>query len=159
MGQDNPRNALQGPLDCCEWKILQGTLRTKVSSLDCIELHKLTIFSCDTVELQHYYMQQGVKKPQRVPVRQYMAWMGFLDDYLAHLPTVKSMPMAVENRKKGKVPFDEADLAGIILKSVPASWINQYNLTHTMLPKSPRQLLPGLEAIERVMNEKHIEMA
>ena len=24
-----------------------------------------------------------------------------------------------------------------------------------MLPKSPRQLLPDLEAIERVMNEKH----
>ena len=26
-----------------------------------------------------------------------------------------------------------------------------------MLPKSPRQLLPDLEAIERIMNEKHNE--
>jgi hypothetical protein len=28
--------------------------------------------------------------------------------------------MAVEEMKKGNVPFDEANLAGIILKSVPA---------------------------------------
>ncbi len=33
------------------------------SFLDCIELHKLTIFSCDAAKLQRYYMQQHVRKP------------------------------------------------------------------------------------------------
>jgi hypothetical protein len=51
--------------------------------------------------------------------------------------------------------FDEADLAGVVLNVVPSSWVNQYNMTHYMLPKSPRAILNDLEAIERVMDEKH----
>ena len=46
-----------------------------------------------------------------------------------------------------------------MLKAVPSSWVNKYNLTHLMLPKSPRQLLPDLENIDRVMNEKCAEWA
>ena len=72
---------------------------------------------------------------------------------------VKDSPMAVEDMKKGNGSFNEADLASIILKSVPASWVNQYNLTHMTIPKSPRQLLPDLEAIKCVMNKKHVEKA
>ncbi len=67
--------------------------------------------------------------------------------------------MAVEDTKKGNVPFNEADLAGIVHKAVPTSWVNQYNLTHSTLPKSPRLLLLDLENIEPVMNEKHAELA
>jgi hypothetical protein len=33
-------------------------------------------------------------------------------------------------------------------------WQNQYNLNHSMVPKSTRTLLPDLEAIEQVMVEK-----
>ncbi len=129
--------------------------RTWSSFMVCIELHKLTIFAVDAAETQRYYMQQSVKKPQRVPVRQFMARMGLLNDYLAHLTTVKNSPMVVKDTRAGNVPLDKADLASIILKSLPPMWLNQYNLNHTTLPKSPRQLHPDLEAIERVMNEKH----
>ena len=75
--------------------------------------------------------------------------MGLLNDYLAYLPTVKDSSIAVADTKKGNVPFDEADLAGIVLKAVPTSWVNQYNLTHSTLLKSPRLLLPDLVKIER----------
>ncbi len=67
--------------------------------------------------------------------------------------------MVVEDMKKGNVPFDEADLAGIVLKAVPASWVNQYNLTHLTLLKSSRLLLPDLKNIERPMNKKRTESA
>ncbi len=67
--------------------------------------------------------------------------------------------MAVEDTKKGNVPFDKADLAGIVLKAVPTSWVNQYNLTNLTLPKSPRLLLPDLENIEHMMNEKRAKPA
>jgi hypothetical protein len=65
--------------------------------------------------------------------------------------------MAVEDTKKGNEPFNKADLAGIMLKAVLSSWVNQYNLTHSTLPKSLRLLLPDLENIKHVMNEKHPE--
>jgi hypothetical protein len=54
--------------------------------------------------------------------------MGISNNYLAHLPMVFNSPMAVEETKKGNVPFDQADLAGIILNSVPVSWMSQYNI-------------------------------
>ncbi len=123
--------------------------------LDCTKLHKLTILPVDAAEKQRYYMVQTVKRPQRVTVRQYMAHMGILNDYLAHLPTVFNSSMAIEGTKKGNVPFDEADLAGIILNSVPVSWLNQYNMTHQTLPSKTRTLLQDLELIEHIMDKKH----
>jgi hypothetical protein len=51
--------------------------------------------------------------------------MGLLNDYLAYLPTVKDSSMAIEDTKKGNVPFDKADLARIVLKAIPTSWVNQ----------------------------------
>jgi hypothetical protein len=112
-------------------------------------------FLVDAAEKQHYYMVQTINKPQQVMVRQYMACMGVLSDYLAHLPTVFNSSMAIEGTKKGNVPFDEADLAGIVLNSVLVSWLNQYNMTHQTLPCGTRALLQDLELIERVMDEKH----
>ena len=86
-----------------------------------------------------------------------MKHMGVFNGYLAYLPTVNDSPMAVEDTKKGNVPFNEADLSGIVLKAIPTSWTNQYNLTHSNVPKSPRLLLPDLENIKHVMNEKRAE--
>jgi hypothetical protein len=123
--------------------------------MDCIELHKLTIFPADAAENQRYYMQETIKKPQRVTVRQFVLHMGVSNDYLAYLPTVFDLSMAVAGTKKMNVLFNEADLAGIMLNTVPSSWVNQYNMMHSTLPKNPRALLNGLEAIERVMDEKH----
>ena len=60
-------------------------MKTWASFLDCIELHKLTIFSCDTTEVQCYYMQQGIKKPQRVPVRSFMAQMVLMTTWRIYL--------------------------------------------------------------------------
>ncbi len=123
--------------------------------MDCIELHKLTIFPADVDEKQCYYMQQTIKKPWRVTVRQFVSCMGVLNDYLAYLPTVFDSSMAIEGTKKMNVLFDEVDLAKIVLNLVPSSWVNQHNMMHSTLPKTPRALLTDLEAIEHVMDEKH----
>jgi hypothetical protein len=123
--------------------------------MDCIKLHKLTIFPVNTTEKQCYYMMQMVKKLQRAMVRQYMARMGILNDYLTFLPTSFISSMAVEGTKKGNVPFDKADLAGILLNSVPVSWMNQYNMTYSTLPDGTRTLLQDLEPIECIMDERY----
>jgi hypothetical protein len=96
-----------------------------------------------------------IKKPQRVTVRQFVSRMGVLNDYLAYLPTVFDLLMAVAGTKKMNVPFYEADLARIMLNLVPSSCVSQYNMTHSTLPKNPRALLNNLEAIEQVIDEKH----
>ncbi len=77
-----------------------------------------------------------------------------LNDYVKHLPTLKDSFKAVPTTKKRNIPFGKADLAAIVLLSVPMSWQNQYNLNHSMVPKSTRTLLTDLEAIKQVMVEK-----
>ncbi len=87
-------------------------------------------------------------------MQQHISRMGVLNDYIRHLPTLKDSSKAVPMMKKGNIPFSEADLAAIVLSSVPMSWQNQYNLNHLKVPESTCTLLPDLEAIEGVMEEK-----
>ncbi len=96
-------------------------LRTWMSFLDCFKLHKLMVFSADAAERQRFYIQQVVRRPQRATVRQHISRMGVFNDYVKHLPTLKDSSKAVPTTKKGNIPFGEADLAAIVLSSVPMS--------------------------------------
>ncbi len=125
-----------------------------MSFLDCLELHKLTVFSADAAKRQRFYIQQAVRKPQRATVRQHISRMGVLNDYVKHLPTLKDSSKAVQTTKKGNIPFSEADLAAIVLSSVLMLRQNQYNLNHSTVPKSTCTLLLDLEAIKQVLVEK-----
>ncbi len=124
------------------------------SFLDCLELHKLTVFSADAAKRQQFYIQQAVRKPQRATVQQHISRMGVLNDYVKHLPTLKDSSKAAPTTKKGNIPFREADLAAIMLASVPMLYQNQYNLNHSTVPESTCTLLPDLEALKQVMVEK-----
>jgi hypothetical protein len=93
--------------------------RTWMSFLDCLKLHKLTVFSADAAKRQRFYIQQAVRKPQRATVRQHILQMGVLNDYVKQLPTLKDSSKAVPMMKKGNIPFGKADLAAILLSSVP----------------------------------------
>ncbi len=88
---------------------------------------------------------------------QHILQMGVLNDYVRHLPMMKNSPKAASMTKKGNVTLGKADLAAIMLASVLMMWQNQYNLTHTIVPKSMRALIPVLVAIEQVMSEKQQE--
>ena len=54
-------------------------------------------------------------------------------------------------------PASLADLASLILSTVPVIWQNHYNLTHQTVPESPRTLLQDLKNIRRIMSEKLAE--
>ncbi len=81
-------------------------------------------------------------------MRQHILQMGVLNDYIRHLPTLKDSSKAVPTMKKVNIPSGKADLAAIVLSSVPMAWQDQYNLNHLTVPESTRTLLPDLEAIE-----------
>ncbi len=62
---------------------------------------------------------------------------------------------AVSTTKKGNIPFGEADQAAIVLASILMMWQNQYNLTHLLVPKTTRALLPDPEAIELMVEKQN----
>jgi hypothetical protein len=57
--------------ECDSWAAVNGqmtegrSLQTWMSFLDCLKLHKLTVFSADAAKSQRFYIQQAVHKPQR----------------------------------------------------------------------------------------------
>ncbi len=102
--------------------------------MDCIELHKLTVFTADTAKRQWYYVQQGIRKPVRATACQFVSRVEVLNGYIRYLPMPKNSPKAVATTKKGNIPFEEADLAAIILAALPFTWQNQYNLMHPWCP-------------------------
>jgi hypothetical protein len=59
--------------------------RMWMSFLDCLELHRLTVFSADAAKRQWFYIQQAVRKPQRATVQQHISRMGVLNDYVKYL--------------------------------------------------------------------------
>ncbi len=80
--------------------------RMWASFLDCLELHKLTVFSTDAAKRQRVYIQQAVYKPQRTTVRQHISPMGVLNDYVKYLSTMKDSSKAVRaDNKEREYPF------------------------------------------------------
>jgi hypothetical protein len=92
--------------------------RMWMSFLDCLELHKLTVFSAEAAKRQRFYIQQVAHKPKKATVQQHILQMGALNDFVKHLPTLKDSPKAVPTMKKGNILFGKADLAAIVLLSV-----------------------------------------
>ncbi len=102
--------------------------------LDCLELHKLTVFSADGAKRQTYYIQLAICKPQRATLPQFIPFMEVLNEYLKVLPVLKNSPKAVATTKNGNFPFGEADLASILLATVLILWQNQYSITPLWCP-------------------------
>jgi hypothetical protein len=85
--------------------------------------------------------------------------MEALNKYLGILPTIKNSPLAVASTEMGNVPFTEATHVNIILSHLPVAWRNQYNLTHSTVPKSPRAMLMDLKNIEKLFVKKYNKKA
>jgi hypothetical protein len=77
-----PSGDAQSQWDCVCWEMHKRDLwaavngqvtkgrhpRTWMSFVDCLELHKLTVFNADAAKRQRFYIQQAVRKPQRATV-------------------------------------------------------------------------------------------
>jgi hypothetical protein len=142
------------------WEDLKGVkhegIRRKwcLSLWECINFHKLTVYSIDAAERQRFYMLCNLKKPTKSSIRAHVTRMETLNKYIGLLPTIKNSPMAVASTELGNVPFNETTLPSIILNHLPVAWRTQYSLTHNLVPESPRAILVDLENIEKLIVEK-----
>ena len=115
------------------------------------------VYSIDAAEQQRLYILCHLKKPARSSIRAHVTQMETLNKYLEQLPTIKNSSQAVASTEYGNVPFNESTLASIILNHIPVAWRNQYNVTHPIVPKSPRAILLDLKNLEKVFVEKSNE--
>ncbi len=137
-----------------------GLRRKSASSLsECINFHKLTVYSVDAAERQRFCMLCNLKKPAKSMIRSHVTRMETLNKYLGLLPMIKNSPQTVASTEFGNVPFNETTLASIVLSHLPVTWRTQYALTHALVPKSPRAILVDIKNIEKLFVEKANEAA
>ena len=127
------------------------TGKTYDAFVDCLTLHLQTVFKSDAAETQQKYIRTRLKKPAKVPVRQFFARVSRLNEYLAMLPCLKD---SVHSTKD--TPYVDSyasyELAKILLEACPPTWQDQYKLVHgTGKPVSKEILLGRLELIEDSM--------
>jgi hypothetical protein len=90
-----------------------------------------------------------LKKPQRVTVRAFFTRVEQLNSFVLLLSCLYNSPRATQATKP-VAPFNEAELANLLLRMCPDSWQNQYNLNQDTIPQDLRRLLIVLENIEKL---------
>jgi hypothetical protein len=139
------------------WEDIKGVKHNSLcgklqqSLTDCIEFHKLTVFTVNAVERLRYYLMCSIKKPVRWTIHMHISCMEVLNKYLGILPTIKNSPLAVATIEMGNNSFTEATHASIILSHLPVAWRNQYDLTHKTVPESPPRDAPGPQEYQEAL--------
>ncbi len=118
------------------------------SLIDCVYFHLLTVFHNDAAETQCFYISNGLKKPNRVLIHQFISRLQQLNGYLELLPCLYYSNHATKLTTVVK-PFNDTNLVSHILRLVSRNWQDQYKLSGATVPQSVRKLLESLECIKR----------
>eukprot|EP00804_Cyclotella_cryptica_P020672 CCRYP_003485-RA/>CCRYP_003485-RA protein AED:0.36 eAED:0.36 QI:0/-1/0/1/-1/1/1/0/147 len=93
-------NFLAEQIDCSLWKDLRGTVhntprsKTWASFMECVTFHLLTVFRNDSAKTERSYISNGLKKPNQVPIGQFVQCVQQLNDYLELLPCLYQTNLA-----------------------------------------------------------------
>ena len=81
--------------------------KTWTSFQECVELHKLTVFTHDAAERQKCYIQMTVRKPQRATVREFISHVETLNGQRSLKVPANSeeQPHGCCDHQKGKCPI------------------------------------------------------
>ena len=126
---------------------------------ECIIFHLLTVFHMDVGEQLRKYVDKVVKKPNRLPIRHHVKRVQELNRYIGHLPCLHYSSKNANGTLEKVKPFDDAELAGLILEHVPESWRVDRDKMIDDIPRSTRKLLDELEKIEASRKEEEHKRA
>jgi hypothetical protein len=102
---------------------------------------------CPLRQAVKFYITNTLKKPNRVPIRQFFVRVEQLNCYLESLPGLFNSPKA-NSATKPVMPLEDADFGTHLLRMCPVKWQRQYDLMENSTPVSTRALLMVLENIE-----------
>ena len=135
------------------WTDLQGTVNnverdhSAESFMDCVKFHLLTVFSCDAAEHQKYYISHYLKKPRKIPFRNFCDRIEQLNSYIPYLPGLIDCPQGA-NMKRVEA-LDEPELAQLLLRLAPQSQQDQFELVKGIIPVNLRLTLDTLVTLEK----------
>jgi hypothetical protein len=115
--------------------------------MECIMFHLQQVFRHDMGKALECYITNTLRKPNRIPICQFLVQVEKVNSYLETLPCLYYSP-STNQATKQVLPLDDADLMMHLLHMCPVKWQTQYDLTEKTTPVNTRDLLLILEKIE-----------
>jgi hypothetical protein len=131
-----------------------GTNNLKASQVlgiiyEVIMFHLLTMLHNDATETRStFYISNTFKKPNRVPIWQFVYRIQQLNSYLDILPCIYYSDRVTKLTKVVR-PFNDKNIASHILRMVPRHWQDQYELAGVTVPQSMQKLSEAYKHIEK----------
>jgi hypothetical protein len=113
-----------------------------------VTFHLLSVFSNNAAEQQKYYISHYIKKPQRIPIRNFADRIKKLNSYIPLLPGLINSPLGTHMKRA--VALDEPELAQLLPGLVPQAHQDQYQLIKGTIPQNLHSLLETLKTIENM---------
>ena len=112
--------------------------------MECVTFHLQQVFRHDAGKDLKYYITNMLRKPNWIPICQFLVRVKQLNCYLKTLPCLY-YSLSTNQATKQVLPLDDANLMTHLLHMCPAKWQTQYDLTEKMTPVNTRALLLILE--------------
>ena len=77
--------------------------------MECANFHLQSVFRPDAAEAVKFYITNTLKKPNRVPIRQFFVRVEQVNSYLENLPSLFQSPKT-NSATKLVMPLEDADL-------------------------------------------------
>ena len=129
---------MDAQIGAAPWTDLQGNVQNfsrehyVQSFKDCVTFHLLSVFSNDAAEHQKYYISHYIKKPWKIPIRNFEDRIENLNSYILLLPGLIDSPMGA-NMKRAEA-LDENELAQLLLQLISQAYQDQYLLIKGQFP-------------------------
>ena len=105
------------------WTDLQGNVQNNArehsvdSFRECVKFHLLSVFAHNAVEQHQYYISHYIRKPRKIPIRNFTDRIARLNSYIPLLQGLIDNPHGA-NMKRVEA-LDEPKLAQLLLRLVP----------------------------------------
>jgi len=115
----------------------------------CKRDHLLTWCEQDAAERWKTYVNQNLKKPQRLAIKPFHKRLKELDDLVPDLPCLKDEDDCPSEVTRANVSMTGFEMCTLLMRLVTDEVAEEYDVLHPKVPIDPKKLVKELEKIER----------
>ena len=113
----------------------------------------LEVFEQDAAEQQREYILQELNITDAITLRKWLQRVRYLSRTLEYLPCLVDSPETPLNTDRMDKPLGETKLCGLIMRTIPTEWAEQYHLdsNNPRVPVESGRLFHTLENIKKIV--------
>ena len=120
---------------------------------ECKRLHLLKFCKKDAAERHDLYINNNVKKPQRMTIETFWKRIKELDALAPMLPCMKDQPGCPAEIERANVSLTPVQMCKLLMRCISDAMEDEYNCMTDVMPTDPKKLVELLTRIETKLKE------